>query len=103
MVLVLDTPTLDHIHALSSSFTESPFFAKFRSKRPEDISNHVVRIVFHICGDGILEDERYKAFMSGFGPDVSVSCGLSGLSHCFESEVHFYSMLSHRESMAVIP
>ncbi|KIM85847.1 hypothetical protein PILCRDRAFT_817088 [Piloderma croceum F 1598] len=70
VVLILDTPTLGHIHALSSSFTESPFFAKFRSKRPEDISDHAVRVVFHICGDGILEDERYKAFMSGFGPDV---------------------------------
>jgi hypothetical protein len=38
-----------------------------------------------MCGDGILEDERYKAFMNGFGPDVHVSHGLRGLSYCFEA------------------
>ena len=70
---MLDTPTLGHIAALASSFTESQFFAKFRSKRQEDISEYAVRVVFHQCGDGVLEDERYKAFMNGFGPDVYVS------------------------------
>lgn len=70
VVLVLDTPTLGHIPALTSSFIDSPFFAKFRSKRQEDISEYAVRVIFHQCGDGVLEDERYKIFMNGFGPDV---------------------------------
>jgi hypothetical protein len=31
-----------------------------------------------MCGDGVLEDERYKAFMNGFGLDVDVSAGFLG-------------------------
>jgi hypothetical protein len=32
-----------------------------------------MRTVFHLCGEGVLEDDRYKTFMSEFGPDVHVS------------------------------
>ena len=70
--MILDIPTLGHIPALISSFGESQFFAKFRSKRPEDISEYAVRVVFHQCGDGVLESINYKIFMNGFAPDVYV-------------------------------
>ena len=73
VVVVLDTPTIGHIPVLTSTFTESSFFAKFRSKCQEDISEYAVRVVFHLCGEGVLEDERYKTFMNGFAPDVEVS------------------------------
>lgn len=61
-----------HIPALLTSFENSPFYAKFRSKKPEDLKDYVVRSVFHICGKGVLEDERYTAFMNGFVPSVHV-------------------------------
>jgi len=34
---------------------------------------HIVRIVHHLLGDGVLEDERYKTFMTGFGSQAHVS------------------------------
>jgi ribonuclease Z len=77
-VLVLDIPTKAHILPLLSAFDTCPFYAKFRSTRPEDIAAYVVRSVFHICGDGVLEDERYIAFMNGFASSVHVS--INGMS-----------------------
>jgi ribonuclease Z len=68
----LDIPTKGHIPSLVSAFDKSPFYAKFRSTRVEDLGEYAVRSVFHICGDGVLEDERYVAFMNGFAPHVDV-------------------------------
>lgn len=68
----MDIPTKEHIPALLSAFDNSPFYAKFRSTRQEDLSEYAVRSVFHICGDGVLEDERYVTFMNGFAPHVHV-------------------------------
>jgi ribonuclease Z len=34
---------------------------------------HIVRVVHHLVGDGVLEDERYKTFMNGFGSQAHVS------------------------------
>ncbi|KAF8166655.1 hypothetical protein K438DRAFT_1857115 [Mycena galopus ATCC 62051] len=67
-MIVLDVPSPAYIPSLVSSFEESPFYAKFRSTRPEDLAEFVVRPVFHLCGDGVLEDERYILFMNGFPP-----------------------------------
>ncbi|GLB41597.1 putative tRNase Z endonuclease [Lyophyllum shimeji] len=69
-LLILDIPTTMHIPALLSSFEGSPFYAKFRSQRPEANNEYSVRSVFHLCGKGVLEDERYIAFMDGFAPNV---------------------------------
>ena len=71
--MVLDIPTKAHIPSLLSAFDTSPFYAQFRSTRPEDLAAYVVRSVFHICGDGVLEDDRYIAFMNGFAPSAHVS------------------------------
>ncbi|KAF8887345.1 hypothetical protein BD779DRAFT_1527626 [Infundibulicybe gibba] len=70
VVVVLDVPTPSHIKSLISSFANSPFFSKLRSTNPEDHKDYVVRTIFHICGDGVLEDPRYLAFMDGFGTNV---------------------------------
>jgi ribonuclease Z len=59
------------IPELLSSFNH-PFYAKFRSNLPEDLKEYVVRAIFHICGPGVLEDERYIAFMNGFAPGAHV-------------------------------
>ncbi|KAI0710377.1 hypothetical protein C8T65DRAFT_648151 [Cerioporus squamosus] len=65
-VLILDVPTPAHIPSLLASFTDSPFFAKHRSKDKDIRKEHPVHAVYHLCGDGVLEDERYKEFMNGF-------------------------------------
>ena len=71
-VLILDTPSREHIQSLASSFTDGSFFARFRSKQDKEVKDFPVCVVFHLCGDGVLEDDRYKSFMSGFGLDVHV-------------------------------
>ncbi|KIJ09075.1 hypothetical protein PAXINDRAFT_172647 [Paxillus involutus ATCC 200175] len=70
VVLVLDTPTLAHIPGLVSGFADSEPFARYLWKYTEGSKEHMVRAVFHLCGENVLEDERYKAFMNGFGPEV---------------------------------
>jgi hypothetical protein len=100
--LVLDIPSKAHIPSLLSAFDNSPFYAMFRSTRPEDLKNFVVRSVFHLCGDGVLEDERYAAFMNGFAPTADVRysqcplCKRSGL-------LIFNSILSPLVNMRLIP
>ncbi|KAH0834911.1 beta-lactamase-like protein [Lanmaoa asiatica] len=70
VVLLLDTPTLAHIPALLSSFVDSGHFARYLWKHAEESKLHKVQAVFHFCGDGVLEDERYKTFMDDFGPEA---------------------------------
>lgn len=64
--MVLDIPSPAHIPSLISAFETSPFYSRFRSNKPEDLEDYAVRSVFHICGDDVLEDARYIAFMNGF-------------------------------------
>ncbi|KAM6497244.1 hypothetical protein JOM56_007717 [Amanita muscaria] len=68
VILILDIPSPMYIPSLLSSFSD-PFFAKFKSRCPEDKKDHVMRAVFHILGDGVLEDERYVQFMNSFEDD----------------------------------
>ncbi|KAF9006200.1 hypothetical protein BDQ17DRAFT_1352945 [Cyathus striatus] len=70
VVIVLDVPTLDHIPSVVSSFTEHPFFRHCTSSQPEDIADCNVRTVFHLCGKGVLEDERYIKFINSFNDNV---------------------------------
>ncbi|KAI6104184.1 hypothetical protein F5141DRAFT_1189708 [Pisolithus sp. B1] len=67
IVLLLDTPTLAHIPDLLAGFADGGPFAKYRQPESKD---HDVRVIHHLCGDGVLEDERYRALMNEFGPDV---------------------------------
>lgn len=67
VVLLLDTPTLAHIPSLLAGFADDGPFSKYRQLNSKD---HVVRVIHHLCGDGVLEDERYRSFMNEFGPDV---------------------------------
>ena len=71
-ILVLDVPTPAHISSLLASFTDSPFFAKYRSKLAEIRKEHPLHAVYHFCGEGVLEDEQYKEFMNGFSDDTHV-------------------------------
>ncbi|RDX42667.1 hypothetical protein OH76DRAFT_1410927 [Lentinus brumalis] len=69
-VLILDVPTPAHIPSLLASFTDSPFFAKYRSKDENFRKEHPLHAVYHLCGEGVLEDERYKKFMNGFSDET---------------------------------
>ncbi|KAI0777745.1 hypothetical protein BD413DRAFT_640429 [Trametes elegans] len=69
-VLVLDVPTPAHILSVLASFSESPFFSQYRSKAEEVRKKHPVHAVFHLLGEGVLEDERYKEFMNGFSDET---------------------------------
>ncbi|TFY69819.1 hypothetical protein EVJ58_g184 [Rhodofomes roseus] len=70
-MLVFDVPTPSHISELVKSFTQDPFYSKFRSKAtPASAQEPIVYAVYHLCGVGVLEDERYKNFMRGFPEDT---------------------------------
>lgn len=72
-MIVLDVPTRAHITSLVDSFTRHPFYSKFCSKRETaDRSKPLVHVVVHLCGKGVLEDERYKSFMGAFPEDTHV-------------------------------
>ena len=71
-ILILDVPTPHYIPSLVASFEESPFLFKYRSKSAEDREQQPVVGVYHICGEGVLEDERYKRFMNGFADETHV-------------------------------
>ncbi|KAI3607358.1 3 trna processing endoribonuclease [Moniliophthora roreri] len=65
-VIIMDVPTPAHIPSATRPFTNSPFYKKFRSSDEEDLKEYAVRAVYHILGDGVLEDARYREFMRGF-------------------------------------
>ncbi|KAG6818817.1 hypothetical protein H0H93_001378 [Arthromyces matolae] len=69
VALIFDIPTPAHIPSLIASFQE-PFYAKFRSHRPEDFKDHAVRSIYHILGNDVIEDPRYIEFMNGFSPNA---------------------------------
>ena len=73
VVIIVDVASPDQIPQLMAHFTESPFYSRFRSKRQEDQQECITSVVHHLCGEGILEDERYKEFMDGFPESVQVS------------------------------
>ena len=77
VVIVLDIPSTSCIPSLLASFKSAAYYRRFWSEdhtllKKED---YTVRTVYHMCGDGVLENENYKAFMSGFSSDTNV-CAL---------------------------
>lgn len=66
---------MDHIDSLASSFGPSGLYRKFWSNTASESGEeeYIVRVVHHLVGDGVLEDERYKTFMNGFGSQAHVS------------------------------
>ena len=69
VVIILDVPTPDHIESLVSAFS-TPAYSPFRVKMPADRKDYVVHVIYHLLGSNVLEDERYKSFMDGFGDDT---------------------------------
>ncbi|KAF9454406.1 hypothetical protein P691DRAFT_717421 [Macrolepiota fuliginosa MF-IS2] len=63
-VIILDIPSVDMIPSVIRSF--DTVYKPFRSLDPNDMEEHAVRVVYHLLGSGVLEDERYLEFMKGF-------------------------------------
>lgn len=70
--MVFDVPTRAHISSLASAFEEAAFYKQFLAA--EHGKEYIVHSVYHLCGQGVLEDTRYKALLAKFHPDVNVSC-----------------------------
>ena len=70
VVMIFDIPTPEHISSLTSAFEKSTFYNQFLG--PKEGKDYTVNSIFHLCGEGVLEDDRYKAFLAGFAPDVNV-------------------------------
>ena len=71
--MLLDVPSPAHIGPLISSFKNSGFYRTFMKDDNLSLSDDVkLRAIYHLCGDLVLEDDRYKAFMNAFCPDVHV-------------------------------
>ncbi|CAA7269249.1 unnamed protein product [Cyclocybe aegerita] len=71
--LILDIPTIDLIPSLINSFKTTELYHSVWSEDPaawKPSSDRLLRTIFHQCGKGVLEDERYKTFMRGFGSEV---------------------------------
>ncbi|KAI0088823.1 hypothetical protein BDY19DRAFT_890423 [Irpex rosettiformis] len=67
VVIILDVPSPAHVAALSSAFENSPFYRQMQSQGSDQ---YEVSTVYHLCGEGVLEDSRYKAFMNTFASSV---------------------------------
>ncbi|KAL4253032.1 RNase Z family protein [Abortiporus biennis] len=70
VVIILDVPSPDHISSLVSAFNDNSFYSQLRSKNEDVQKNYIVNTVYHLCGEGVLEDARYKEFMNGFNDDA---------------------------------
>lgn len=76
-------PSKEHISALITSFRDTDFYRNFWFENPADFESqnrmYNTRVAYHMVGEGVLEDERYKTFMNGFGPLAHVPPFLSVL------------------------
>lgn len=70
--MIFDVPSPDHIPSLVSAFAETAFYSRLCSKREEDRKDYLVHAIFHLCGNDVLEDNRYKEFMNKFSDAVHV-------------------------------
>ena len=67
VVCVIDCPTIGHIENL----VNSPAWKDYHSTISEDMP-HNLHVMYHLAGDGVLEDEQYKMWMKKFGSHVHV-------------------------------
>jgi ribonuclease Z len=60
----LDVPSTSYI----SSVCESPEFVTYQTNNKDTQP----RVIIHMIGNGVLEDERYQEWMKKFGPETEV-------------------------------
>jgi ribonuclease Z len=64
VVIILDVPAIEMIPSVVRSFDTA--YKPFRSIDPSDVEKHTVRVIYHLLGEGVIQDERYIDFMKGF-------------------------------------
>ncbi|KAF9525128.1 hypothetical protein CPB83DRAFT_860056 [Crepidotus variabilis] len=71
-ILILDTPSPDHIPSLLATFSESEFYRQLWNESGSSTQGQQItlRAIYHLCGDDVLEHEQFRILMKGFGPDV---------------------------------
>lgn len=69
--MILDVPSPNHIPSLVSAFEGSSFYSRFLGV--DHAEDHNVHSIFHLCGEGVLEDSRYKSLLAKFAPSVHVN------------------------------
>ncbi|KAF7357027.1 hypothetical protein MVEN_01039300 [Mycena venus] len=62
VVIILDVPSPSYVASLLDSFTRSPLYRDGQSQSPK----YTIHSIFHLCGDGVLDDARYVEFMNNF-------------------------------------
>jgi ribonuclease Z len=75
-ILILDTPDASYIPGLVTMFREWTWLRNFGKVQDNMATNPEVQVhsVFHMCGDGVVDDLRYKEFMGSLGgQDTHVS------------------------------
>jgi ribonuclease Z len=70
VVIILDVPVIEMIPSVVRSFDTA--YKPFRSIDPSDVEKHTVRVVYHLLGEGVIQDERYIDFMKGFPETTEV-------------------------------
>lgn len=94
VVMVFDVPSTDYIPSLVAAFQDDPFYNRFLGS--EHALDHTVHSIFHLCGEGVLEDDRYKTLLSKFAPEVQVN-RLFILSSLAVDEYHLQHFVSSRQ------
>ncbi|KAI0076534.1 hypothetical protein K474DRAFT_1644863 [Panus rudis PR-1116 ss-1] len=71
VIMVFDIPSPDHLEDLTRAFCDSPLYSRLRSKKKEDTEEHVVSVIYHICGPGVATHPDYISFLQGFPGSVN--------------------------------
>ncbi|KIK63188.1 hypothetical protein GYMLUDRAFT_197664 [Collybiopsis luxurians FD-317 M1] len=110
--LILDIPSPDYIPSILAAFdTEGSTWARWTKyskvevipeKLPEE-EEFLLHTVFHILGEGVLEDERYQSFMSNFRSESEIHHVISSKAHSsdpitFTSSAYQLLKLTHLDS-----
>ena len=102
-VIVLDVPSPEYIASLLQYYRNDfdPLFSKLRSTDPEHRKEVQVRVLFHLVGEGVLEDPRYIDFMRGFGDDAQVNVLISKVLEAISQPIS--SLLAHCRFQRALP
>jgi ribonuclease Z len=98
-VVILDIPSVEMIPSALRSFDEA--YKPFRSSDKDNLERHTVRVVYHLLGPKVLEDERYIEFMRGFPETAQVNLALYHTTDFINWSI--YSILFLRLNSARIP
>ncbi|KAF5375625.1 hypothetical protein D9757_008524 [Collybiopsis confluens] len=111
--LILDIPSPSYIPSIIATFeAEGSAWARWTkySSKIESVPSKLfeeeefhLHTVFHLLGEGVLEDERYRSFMSGFRSETEVHHIVSSKEHSpdpvtFTSSAYQLLKLAHLDS-----